>query len=165
MSEGILHREPAIINREYQHCERITEPRPAWWEGEQGAVRLAIRRVRRLQPGEEATINNYIVTRTSYTNYRVQRLLADAINVHTIDDVIKVLNGEYIKPQSQYTGVTFVTRVNRKHKWVASIYHEKQRGLGHYDNEIDAARAYDRYVIEHGLDRPLNFPPAQEDAA
>jgi len=30
--------------------------------------------------------------------------------------------------------------------------------IGNYKNEIVAARAYDKYVVEHNLPNPLNFP-------
>jgi hypothetical protein len=35
---------------------------------------------------------------------------------------------------------------------------KKNKFIGSFQNEEDAARAFDRYVIEHSLDRVLNFP-------
>jgi group I intron endonuclease len=45
-------------------------------------------------------------------------------------------------------------------RWVAQI---RVRGINiiigrKFINEIDAARAYDKYVVEHNIDHPLNFP-------
>ena len=44
-------------------------------------------------------------------------------------------------------------------KWVAQIYIDgKSKHIGFYDDETEAARAYDATVRAHSLDRPLNFP-------
>jgi group I intron endonuclease len=56
---------------------------------------------------------------------------------------------------SSYHGVSFDKTRN---KWFAFLYNKKLRNLGRYDLEIDAARAYDKYVIENNLSNPLNFP-------
>ena len=48
-------------------------------------------------------------------------------------------------------------------RWVArapSIPGGPRPGLGRYSTEEEAARARDAYVIEHGIDAPLNFPEA-----
>ena len=60
-------------------------------------------------------------------------------------------------PSSQYLGVSYD---KRRHKWVAHIKdHGKERYLGSYELEADAARAYDRAAIAiHGIYAQLNFP-------
>lgn len=55
---------------------------------------------------------------------------------------------------SKYLGVSF--RANRnKYRAYISI-NNKVINLGHFYNEIDAAKAYNKKVIELGLDRKLN---------
>ena len=46
-----------------------------------------------------------------------------------------------------------------KGKWVSvfSIVKGKQKWIGTFKTEVDAAIAYDKYIIENKLDRPLNF--------
>ena len=55
--------------------------------------------------------------------------------------------------KSKYKGVRgqgnkYTCRISQKHKY---IY------LGAYDTEIEAAKAYNQYVVENNLDRPLNI--------
>lgn len=55
---------------------------------------------------------------------------------------------------STYRGVCWYKRYN---KWEATItINYKCIHLGKFDNEIDAAKAYNDYVITHNLNRPLN---------
>ena len=62
---------------------------------------------------------------------------------------------------SSYRGVCWV---KRDQKWAATISNGEggKRSLGHYDNEQDAARAYDAAAVEmHGEFATLNFPTAR----
>lgn len=62
-----------------------------------------------------------------------------------------------VKRTSKYYGVCLC---KRKGKWRSYIkIHGKQKYIGVFNIEEDAARAYDKYVIEHiPYDIPLNFP-------
>jgi hypothetical protein len=56
---------------------------------------------------------------------------------------------------SRYIGVTF--REDKGGKWAARLTLKgKNLHLGLYENEVDAARAYNAVVIERGLNKPLN---------
>lgn len=55
---------------------------------------------------------------------------------------------------SKYYGVSWY---KRHKKWEASIFYGgKQRYIGHFDNEIDAAKAVNSYTLKHQLRRPIN---------
>ncbi|MGA2914516.1 MAG: AP2 domain-containing protein [Sedimentisphaerales bacterium] len=60
------------------------------------------------------------------------------------------------KTSSRYKGVYLVKSIN---KWRADIYHNNQAiYLGHFENEINAAKAYDKAaIIYHGDFASLNF--------
>lgn len=60
---------------------------------------------------------------------------------------------------SKYKGVTFTRDANRKKPWQVSIkYDGKQKFIGYFANEEDAAIAYDKAAIEyHGEFACLNF--------
>lgn len=56
---------------------------------------------------------------------------------------------------SGYRGVNFD---KAKQKWRAQIhYKNKNRHLGYFKNKIDAAKAYDQYVINNNLEHAINF--------
>ena len=61
--------------------------------------------------------------------------------------------------RSQYKGVRFD---KRRKKWIAEItYKGRKHYLGAFDDEIDAAKAYDRKAVElFGQFARLNFPDA-----
>lgn len=59
---------------------------------------------------------------------------------------------------SDFRGVHYSTEAK---KWKAQVQVNKTKiFLGYFYFEIDAARAYDAYVIANGLHFPLNFPPS-----
>ena len=65
-------------------------------------------------------------------------------------------NPENYKPKfsSSYKGVNFH---NRDKKWVAQIQvNLKKKHLGYFTNEIEAAQAYNDYIINNNLNRKLN---------
>ena len=58
--------------------------------------------------------------------------------------------------RSRFTGVRWDAP---SQAWVAEV--EQSTGLalvGHFSDEVDAARAHDYFVVEHNVDRYLNFP-------
>ena len=62
------------------------------------------------------------------------------------------------KPTSDYMGVgSLYTRKDGVTIWRAHIVlHKKLHIIGSYESEDEAAQAYDDYVIEHKLEKPLN---------
>lgn len=76
-------------------------------------------------------------------------------------DTLKLMSSSHIgkkmnNPLSNYFGVTYDKSRN---KWKSFIVPTRRKivNIGRYLLEIDAAKAYDKYVIENNLDRPLNF--------
>lgn len=58
------------------------------------------------------------------------------------------------KFSSQFTGVTYRAK---KDKWETSIWNEgKHKYIGTFDTEIEAAKAYNRFVIVNKLNKKLN---------
>lgn len=55
---------------------------------------------------------------------------------------------------SQYRGVS---RKNGARQFMVRVVHDgKTIYLGEYDSELDAARQYDYYILQHSLDNPIN---------
>ena len=49
-------------------------------------------------------------------------------------------------------------------KWFVQItIGGKQKTIGRFTDEIEAAHAYDAYAIANGIDTPRNFPDEDED--
>lgn len=77
-----------------------------------------------------------------------------------------VFGKKYDDSASQYFGVSIYNQKQvKKGKKYVYVYwkaqlkvDKKQYLLGYYKNEIDAAKAYDTYVIKNKLTNPLNFP-------
>lgn len=60
---------------------------------------------------------------------------------------------------SEYIGLGF-----HQGKWQVTLRENgKQKYVGLYGDKIEAAKAFDKYVVEHGLEYPLNFPEDYED--
>jgi hypothetical protein len=60
-----------------------------------------------------------------------------------------------LKNQSKYWGV-FKKKGKGTFLWAATIFHDKTNLIGLYETEIEAANAYNDYVLSHTLSRPLN---------
>jgi len=60
------------------------------------------------------------------------------------------------KKTSKYNGVK---QMWPRNKWQARIMVDRvQHHLGTFATELEAAQAYDNFIRERGIDRPLNFP-------
>ena len=65
---------------------------------------------------------------------------------------------------SEYFGITKTTDKNKYIYYRTRIVDNGiQIDLGNFKNEIDAAKAWDKYVIEHNLPNPLNFSEDHEE--
>lgn len=106
------------------------------------------------------------LTKKENKNYVVDHINRDRAdnrveNLRYISFQCNLLNCERSdKKLSRFNGVYYSKRDN---KFRCTVYFCKLIYLGQFDNEVDAARAYDRYVIEHGLDRILNFPEEHKE--
>lgn len=89
-------------------------------------------------------------------------------NNHSDESKIKIGDGHRGKKlpnsSSPYFGI-YKTVVNRDYGkkiyvyWRTSIWNGKNLvHVGSYKTEIESAKAYDKYIIENNLLRPLNFP-------
>jgi len=56
---------------------------------------------------------------------------------------------------SQYFGVSFRSKGKRKKKWVARL---KNKYIGYYKTDVEAARARDTYILKNNISEKLNFP-------
>lgn len=76
-------------------------------------------------------------------------------NLRYVSSSINALNSARCEhSSSRFVGVCFDKHAN---KWKATAYHSgRNYHLGNYVDEIDAARAYDRYVLKNNLERPVN---------
>lgn len=157
-------------NREHWHYDRITTPRAAWHDGADGQRRLAARRLRALLIGSECKVGDCRVIRDAATTYEVYHRYELKASCYSVDDVLALVFDKVLPlvfraavpiPPRRYRGVYWRKREQR---WVARIgYQSREIRLGSFDTDTEAARAYDAFVLAHGLDRPLNFP--QERAA
>jgi len=58
---------------------------------------------------------------------------------------------------SKYRGTSYCKNIKGDKKWASSITIENEyRYIGHYRTEIEAAKAYNNYIVEYNLDRFLN---------
>lgn len=74
-----------------------------------------------------------------------------------------LLFGRKIGKSSEYFCVTRFIRKNGKIGWAVSIrINGEIKRIGTYDSEISAAKAYDKYIVEYHINRPLNFPEDYE---
>lgn len=66
-------------------------------------------------------------------------------------------NGLIKKVSSEYYGVyLYRGREYRKCPWRVKVTDGRQIQIGSYATEIEAAKAYNNYVVKHNLNRPLN---------
>lgn len=72
------------------------------------------------------------------------------------------LGRKYLHSSSKYFAVY---KDNIASRWSAQFsFKGKNIRVGRYKTEIEAALAYDRYITEHNLNRPLNFPENDLDS-
>lgn len=70
-----------------------------------------------------------------------------------------VINGLKHRGQSSnYRGVYYCrNKIHWRKPWCSDVrINRKQNYLGHYKTEIEAAQAYNKFVLDNKLDRPLN---------
>lgn len=62
------------------------------------------------------------------------------------------------KKTSKYYGVSFSQSSWGENKWIIrTTVNKKQKHIGQFKDEIEAAKAYNDYVIENNLNKPLNY--------
>ena len=70
-----------------------------------------------------------------------------------------LLGKKYDNSSSSYYGVYYVIRMNKYVYWQVYVtIREVWKYVGQYKTELEAAKAYDKYIAENNLNRPVNFP-------
>ena len=88
-------------------------------------------------------------------SHAVKTLERRCVGGGAIDEASDDKMADGVFGSSRYVCVSWARRSG---KWRATIRHEgKTHHLGVYDDEDDAARAVDFFVVSHNVDRPLNF--------
>lgn len=125
----------------------------------------------------DGMLNNGISKNKISKNLNIARFYLNRL-IYKYNDqkIMNSINDKFgIKPKSEYEGLVqgkidgskpylwFTSKyfgvVRHKNKWRAACYYNKQSHLISYrDDEVSAARDYDKYVKDHKLNKILNFP-------
>ena len=109
-------------------------------------------------PPKWTTAANQRLKEMYLANMSVQQI-AELLNcsVVSVNSQVARLKLTRRHPTSKYRGVSWYPARN---KWRVSVYATKTGRVlvGRYDDEVQAARAYDSYIKKMGFARPLNFP-------
>lgn len=90
----------------------------------------------------------------AYNNYVSSNNLPHQLNVFTSDELSLPIKAPKIKVKtSKYRGV----RLKKTNKWASAISIDyKSIHIGYFNTEIDAAIAYNNYIINNNLNKQLN---------
>jgi hypothetical protein len=145
----------------------------SWMEKDRRA--LWRRRLEWIAIGESATYDGIVITRLTNVSYRlwisptcwsevgdehwgIERAWEEVVNwlenpVSARQKPRKTFNGELVgKPTSGYYGVH-----TEKDRYVAKIIVRGENiRIASGKDPVELARRYNEYILEHGLDRPLN---------
>ena len=89
----------------------------------------------------------------AYNRYVLDNNLNLDLNNIELKDIMK---SKYLVKRGKYFGVSYR---NSNNKFLAQIRHNgKTVFIGQYSTEIEAAKAYDEYLIRNNIDKSRNFP-------
>lgn len=183
MTLAIIRREPAHIDREHWRYERVTTPRESWMADNRRRVE---RLIREMKLGDEVclpdgrhVLRDCVRYYHVFNVYRLQAVcIRDEILPFLLDGVPPAIHDHsgkhkreleaeqrvmYPARKSPYRCVVYNRRTG---KWYAQVgMNTHSYKLPHRNTDAEAARDYDNFVIKHGLNRPLNFPLEQQEAA
>ena len=99
------------------------------------------------------------------TEIEAAKAYNDYIIKNNLDRLLNYINeGKYLKAIKEtknlvrYRGVSLIKKYNLKNPWMAQIYiNKKLIYLGLYSTEMEAAKAYNNYVLLHNINKPLNY--------
>ena len=120
-------------------------------EGEEGDGSVAS--ASRVRPSPYAS---YALPDFTAGSYYAASGASDSLSVATGFVVPQASRATSRVASSRFRGVSWV---KREQKWTAQVTIDgKTKHIGSYDDETEAARAYDATVRAQSLDKPLNFP-------
>jgi len=97
--------------------------------------------------------------RVTSTDGRRRKLRGRELIARLADPTNKIYASSSVT--SQFRGVSWS---KREKKWKVQIQVDgKKKNLGSFSDEEKAGRAFDKYVADNNLDRPLNIPVAAEE--
>lgn len=116
-------------------------------------------RVRTSHKGEEIVLGYYTneIAAANVYNHNIKRIKGNKAVLNNVELMSPTECEEYtvqVDKTSQYKGVS----KRGDNQWIARIYHNhRERHLGTFATEEEAAKAYNNYIIENKLKRDLNI--------
>ena len=111
--------------------------------------------------GKSKTIGSYVDETEAARAYDATVRAQSLDKPLNFPDDLSTAPGVYVPKKKRVASSRFrgVSWDKTKQKWKAQIYFDgKSKNIGSYDDETEAARAYDATVRAQSLDKPLNFP-------
>ena len=95
-----------------------------------------------------------------YDTYVIKNNLPNPLNFNgekTMDSIVGKEIRRARNCSSKYNGVSFI-KTSKRWRCVVTISQSERISIGCYLEEVEAAKAYDKFIVENNLDRKLNFP-------
>ena len=90
----------------------------------------------------------------SYNKYIISNKLNFKLN--DVDILREIIQSKYLVKRGKYFGVTY-KKSNKKYQALIRL-NSKTKHIGYYSTEIEAAKAYDEFIITNNISKSINFP-------